>query len=282
MSIDRAYADALTLTLWATGLALGVVLTPGDLWTSLRRRSAIGAVVVLDCLALPIVVWALCVVTALPESFQIGLLLVGMASAGPLGLKFVQLARGDSALAVSLVAILELANIVVIPLWARILLPAGAALPIGTISTTLIRLVLLPVAAGMIIRAAAPRIAASLRPVAALVSSVSLVLVVVLAVVPELHLLGEALGSGVATVSVVTLVFVLLVGWLVGGPTPAERVATSLVSGVRAVGPALAVALVSFADRPGAAVAIVSFGLVSFLVVGATTALMHRRVPQPR
>jgi hypothetical protein len=67
---------------------------------------------------------------------------------------------------------------------------------------------------------------------------------------------------------VITLVATLAAGWFVGGPTPAERVATSLVSGVRAVGPPLAVARVSFGDRPGAADAIVAFGLLSFPTVG--------------
>lgn len=282
ISIDRAYADALNLTLWGTGLALGASLTLRDILRSLRHRRSIVAIVVLDCLALPIAVWALCVVTSLSEGFRIGLLLVGMASAGPLGLKFVQLGRGDTPLAVAVVAILELANVIVIPVWAPILLPSGASLPLGAVVTTLVRLVLVPIAIGMSIRAFAPRIAPPLRSYATLVSSVALVLVVLLAVLPKLDLLGEAFRQGTGTVSVLTLVLTIGAGWFVGGPERGARVVTSLVSAVRAVGPALAVAQVSFASEPAAAVAIVSFGLLSFVVVGAATFLMRRQSLQPR
>jgi BASS family bile acid:Na+ symporter len=277
ISIERAYADALNVTLWGTGLALGAALAPADIARSLRRVRPITVVLVLDCLALPILVWALCAAARIPEGFRIGLLLVGMASAGPLGLKFVQLARGDRALAVSLVVILELANIVVIPAWAPILLPASAAVPIGPVVTTLVRLVLVPVAAGIAIRAWAPRAARSVGSIATLVSSVSLVLVILLAVIPDLDLLDEAFRRGVGTVSLVTLVATVAAGWLLGGPERDVRVVTSLVSAVRAVGPALIVALVSFGDRPAAPTAIVAFGLLSFVVVGAATFVMRRR-----
>jgi bile acid:Na+ symporter, BASS family len=281
-SIDRAYADALNVTLWATGLALGASLAPRDIARSLRRVRTIAVVIVLDCLALPVLVWALCLVIALPEGFRIGLLLVGMASAGPLGLKFVQLARGDAALAASLVVILELANVVVIPAWAPVLLPAGVSVPVGAVVTTLARLVVAPIGVGMAFRASAPRATPRLRSIATVVSSVTLVLAVLLAVLPDLDLLGEAFRVGVGTVSVVTLVATAGVGWLIGGSERPVRVVTSLVSVVRAVGPALAVALVSFADRPAAAVAVVAFGLLSFVVVGAATFLMRRERIGPR
>jgi predicted Na+-dependent transporter len=83
ITVDRAYPDALTVTLWATGLALGASLTGGEIARSLRRVRPIVGVLILDCIALPVLVLALCAVTALPEGFRVGLLLVGMASAGP-------------------------------------------------------------------------------------------------------------------------------------------------------------------------------------------------------
>jgi hypothetical protein len=81
---------------------------------------------------------------------------------------------------------------------------------------------------------------------------------------------------------VIALVATVAAGWLIGAPERDVRVATSLVAAVRAVGPALAVALVSFAGRPAAAVAIVAFGILSFLVVGAATFLMRREPVRAR
>jgi predicted Na+-dependent transporter len=116
--------------------------------------------------------------------------------------------------------------------------------------TTLARLVLLPIAVGMATRAWAPAIEPRLRPIASSVSTIALALVVLLAVAPNLDLLAGAFRRGVGTVSVIALVATVAAGWLIGAPERDVRVATSLVAAVRAVGPALAVALVSFAGRP--------------------------------
>jgi hypothetical protein len=58
---------AILVTLWATGV---------------------------DVVLVPIVVWLLTIVAAVPSGYATGLLIVGAASAGPLGLKVVQRARG--------------------------------------------------------------------------------------------------------------------------------------------------------------------------------------------
>ena len=74
-------------------------------------------------------------------------------------------------------------------------------------------------------------------------------------------------------------------GWLRGGPARPTRAATSLVTGVRASGQALAIAQASFPLLAEVSVAIVAFGMFSILlpvlfaiVVGRTA---HRHKPLP-
>jgi hypothetical protein len=74
-------------------------------------------------------------------------------------------------------------------------------------------------------------------------------------------------------------------GWLLGGPARPTRAATSLVTGVRASGPALAIAQASFPLVAEVSVAIIAFGMFSILlpvlfavVVGRTA---HRHEPSP-
>jgi hypothetical protein len=55
-------------------------------------------------------------------------------------------------------------------------------------------------------------------------------------------------------------------GWLLGGPARPTRAATSLVTGVRANAPALAIAQASFPSRAAVSVAIVAFAMFSILV----------------
>jgi len=72
----------------------------------------------------------------------------------------------------------------------------------------------------------------------------------------------------------------LLLGWLLGGPARPTRAATSLVTGVRANGPALAVAQASFASLAAVTVAIVTFGMFSILLP-VLFAIVAGRTAQP-
>jgi predicted Na+-dependent transporter len=63
----------------------------------------------------PLFVWALVRALSVPTDLAVGLLLVGFASAGPLGIKAAALAGADVAYAITLVVVLEAANALVIP-----------------------------------------------------------------------------------------------------------------------------------------------------------------------
>ena len=59
----------------------------------------------------------------------------------------------------------------------------------------------------------------------------------------------------VGPAALTAVLLALLLGWLLGGPARPTRAATSLVTGVRANGPALAIAQASFAALPAVSVA---------------------------
>jgi predicted Na+-dependent transporter len=77
-------------------------------------------------------------------------------------------------------------------------------------------------------------------------------------------------------VALLTVAFALAGGWIAGSPESPNRTAASLVTGIRANAPALAVAQAAFPGRPAVAVTAVVFGLVS-VVVPLVVALMLRR-----
>ena len=106
--------------------------------------------------------WSSCVAglgpgagAVIPDHYATGLLLVGVASAGPLGIKAAQLARADLPYAIALVVVLEAANVVAIPVWVALLLPPGVQVPMWPVVRTLLLLVLAPLAVGMAVRAPA-------------------------------------------------------------------------------------------------------------------------------
>jgi BASS family bile acid:Na+ symporter len=161
--------------------------------------------------------------------------------------------------------VLEVANAVAIPVWVALLLPSGVQVPMGPVVRTLLVLVLAPLAVGMVIRARWPVTARRLAGWAPPLSTVGLVVVIALVLARHVGLVAEAFGAvGLAAVTAVLVALVL--GWLLGGPARSTRAATSLVTGVRANGLALAIAQASFPALAAVSVAIVAFGMFSILL----------------
>jgi BASS family bile acid:Na+ symporter len=267
--VDRAlglfYQFALVLTLWITGLGLGMSHRPSQILQTLRHRGLFARAVLLDVVIIPLLIWGLVQAFSVPDRYATGLLLVGMASGGPLGIKAAQLARADLPFAIALVAVLEAANAVAIPVWVALVLPPGVQVPIGPVVRTLLLLVLAPLAVGMAIRAFRPATAERLATWAPPLSSVGLVVVIAVVLARNAGIVAEAFAV-VGPAALTAVLAALVLGWLLGGPARTTRAATSLVTGVRANGPALAIAQASFPSLAAVSVAIVAFGMFSILI----------------
>jgi bile acid:Na+ symporter, BASS family len=274
--LDGVYQVALIATLWSTGLALGASITMRDIGSALRRTSLLARISVLDVVLIPALAWLVLRVVDLNDDLAVGVLLVAIASAGPVGMKFSQMARGDLSLAIALVVLLEAANAFAIPIWVALVMPAGAKVPLGPVVTILVTLVLLPLSIGGVAKTTAPRIVSRWVPPLTRFSTVGIVLVVAILLARNLERLLEAFGSGVALVALALAVASAALGWALGGTGHASRRTAALVTTVRAGGPALAIASEAFAGRPGVAVAIVVYGVIA-LVVALTLAVLWGR-----
>ena len=264
-ALDQLYQVALVLTLWITGLGLGMSFRPRQILRTLRRGGLFARAAVLDVVIVPLVVWGLAEAFSVPDRYAIGLLLVGMASAGPLGIKASELARADLPYAIALVVVLEAANAVAIPVWVALLLPPGVQVSLGPVVRTLLLLVLAPLAVGMAIRARRPSMAGLLAQWTPSLSTLGLLVVIAVVLARYARIVVETFAA-VGPAALTAVVLALLSGWLLGGPARATRAATSLVTGVRANGPALAIAQASFPSLAAVSVAIVAFGMFSILV----------------
>jgi BASS family bile acid:Na+ symporter len=275
--LDGIYLAALVVALWGTGLGLGMSHAFSELVEPLRRRGLMLRVALVDVVALPLLVWMLVRALAVPGDYAIGLLLVGVASAGPLGIKAAQIARADVPAAVALVVVLELVNLAAIPLWVMVLLPSGTEIDFVGIVRTMVVMVVLPLAVGIGIRRIAPARADRLAGAATRASDLGLRIVIVLVLVRDADAVVEAAGERVPLVAALAVLAALALGWLAGAPAPATRAAAALVTGVRANAVALAVAAASFSDRTDVRVGVVVFALFSVLVPLATATVLGRR-----
>jgi BASS family bile acid:Na+ symporter len=275
--LEAAYLAGAVVALWAAGLELGLREPLGALVAPLRRARLLARISLVDVVFLPLLVWALVQLADVPAGYATGLLLVGVASAGPLAVKAAQLARADAATALSLVVLLELVNLAAIPVWAALILPAGTNLEVQPVLVTLVALIVLPLAAGVACRRLAPQLVARLGHLLPRVANVGLVVAVGAVVTRDAEVVWDALGERVPLVAAAAVLVALLLGWLAGGPEPESRAAAALVTGIRANALALAIAASSFPGRQDVRAGVVVFALFSITVPLCAAVVLGRR-----
>jgi BASS family bile acid:Na+ symporter len=149
------------------------------------------------------------------------------------GLKATQLARrADLALAVSLVVVLQLANLVAVPLWAGQVV-SGASISAGSILGNLLLLVLIPLALGLVARARYAAHAATWQAELARVSNLALAIALIAGIAVNWQAIVSLFGSWVLLASALTAIVSVVLGGLVGHGDTETRTTTGLVSGLR-------------------------------------------------
>ena len=271
------YGLGAVVALWAAGVGIGVDHPIREVLAPLRRLRLVGRVALVDVLVLPPLVWVLVKLFHVPPGYATGLLLVGIASAGPLAVKASQLGRVDAVTALSLVVALEFANMAAIPLWSAALLPSEAEIDEAYVLLTLVAVVLAPLAVGLACRRLVPSFSARLSPVLPTVANVALVVAVGAVLLRDGDVVVRSAGERVPLVASLAVVVALALGWLAGGPDRATRGAAALVTGIRANALALAIAASSFPGRPEVRAGVVVFALFSITLPLVAALVLSRR-----
>ena len=139
--VERLFDIGIVLSIVATVLSLGLSLTLPRVVAPLRRGWLVIGVVLVNVVAVPGVAWGVTEVFPMQDTYAAGITLTAIAGGGAAGLKAAQLSqRADLALAVGLVVVLELVDMVTVPLWAERLV--GATISAGTVGKDLLSLCL--------------------------------------------------------------------------------------------------------------------------------------------
>src|SRR5262249_50286955 len=166
--------------------------------------------------------------------------------------KLAELARGDVAFSVGLMLLLTVGSVAFMPLVLPWLIPGLSAEP-WPILRPLLFTMLLPLAAGMVVKNRSERWSSRLPPVFAAASNVSMILAVVLLIGLNFGAMIGTFGSGAVVVAVVFVAVVLAAGYALGGPAPGTRSVLGLGTGQRNIAAALVIATQNFTD-PGVVV----------------------------
>lgn len=132
-------------------LAMGLTLSPKDFKQVLKSRKAVAVGVLLQFLVMPIAAFAVAMVFGFDTELTVGMLLVGSVAGGTSSNVMCYLAKGDTALSISMTAISTLLGVVLTPFLVSLMIGTSVDVPVSSMLISLFKIVLLPVAAGVVI-----------------------------------------------------------------------------------------------------------------------------------
>jgi ACR3 family arsenite transporter len=259
--------------------------TVGQLVAPLHRVVLVLALVVLNAGVIPAVAWGIAEITPMSSKYVPGLVLATLGAGSAASLKAAQLAkRADLPLAVSVVVVLQLVNIIAVPLWAGQVV-TGASISAWDIVKSLLLVVLLPLVAGLVIRARYADHAKAWQP--ELVKAANLALVVALAtgISANWSTIVSMFGSWVIVTAIIIIIVAgalgLLLALLLGGKSAEIRTTTGMVSVFRFASLGLIIIGAQLHGNPVYLGPALTFALVDFIVPLALAVEIGHRTGTP-
>ncbi len=261
-------------------MSAGLGLTIPSLAAPLRNARLVLTVLVSSFVAAPACALFLTRLIPLQPAHATGLLLLGCAAGAPFLPKLVEVARGDVASAVALMALLTVGTTFFLPVTLPWFVP-GLEARAWDIAQPLLLMILLPLAVGLLVRRRAAGWAARWQPRLSRTANLSGMLMLILLVVRDLRAMTVALGtSAIASVAILTAVIFFL-GYFAGGPTALGRGLMGITNGSRNVGAALVPATQAGTDPQVMTMLVAGTIVMILLLLAACTWLRYQSQPSP-
>ena len=222
-------------------LAVGLGLTVPQILAPLRNVRLVVLSLLANFVLAPLAAIGLAKVLGLDEPLAVGLLLCGVAAGAPFLIKLADLAKGNMPFAVGIMVVLMVITVGYMPIVLPLLVE-GVSVDSAKIARSLIVLMLIPLAAGLALRAWHPPAAARVRAVVAPVSSISMVFVVTLTTAAHFRSVLSILGTFGIVAAITFTAICFGIGWALGGPGADTRGVLSLGTAQRNTAAALVVA----------------------------------------
>ena len=203
---------AVVLFVVSSTLGVGLSLTPAQILAPLKDIRIVGLTLVANFIAAPLIAFGLWRLLGLDEPLGVGLLLCGLAAGAPFLIKLAEFAKADTGLTVGVMTLLMITTVAYVPIVLPVFLKGSAVDPLA-IASSLVILMLIPLAIGLFCRSRAPELASKVRPVIGLLSTVSMVLVVVLTIVANFREVLSVYGTRGILAAVVYTAVCAGIGW---------------------------------------------------------------------
>nr|WP_247742338.1 bile acid:sodium symporter family protein [Thalassospira sp. A3_1] len=183
-------------------LAMGLTLTTRDFANVAKSRKAMAVGVVLQFLIMPAAAWTVATLFGFGPELMIGMLLVGSVAGGTSSNVMCYLAKGDTALSISMTAASTIIGVFLTPVLASFFAGQSIDVPVQPMLMTLLQVVLVPVAIGVALNEFASKWIRKIEGLFPYVSMFAILLIIAIVV---------ALNAGkIATVGLIVAFAVIL------------------------------------------------------------------------
>ena len=243
-------------------LAMGMSLTIGQIVEPLRNVRLVVLALLANFVLVPALAYLIAAVIPIDDDLRTGLIVLATAAGAPFLPKLVQVAHGPIALGVGVMVLLMLVTIAYLPIVLPLLLP-GVDVDPWSIAQSLVVLMLVPLAIGLLIRANAASTAAEYGPVFTKASSLAIVILMVAGLALSARNILGLLGTGGIVALLLFVAGSLAIGVVLGGRDPGTRAVLGLGTAQRNVSAALVVTAQNFGTDT-----------LTFVLVGAIVMLL--------
>jgi BASS family bile acid:Na+ symporter len=228
-------------------LAMGMSLTMAQILQPLKNTRLVTLALLANFVLVPLLAYVIKLVIPLEQSLGIGLIVLATAAGAPFLPKLVQGAKGDVAFGVGLMVLLMVVTIIYVPIVLPLLL-TGVQVDPWDIAQSLIVLMLIPLAIGLLIKSHSPDSAAHWQPFMNKISSLAILVLLVVALGLNASNILSLIGTGGILALLLFITGSLLIGLLLGGRESAVRSVMGLGVAQRNISAAIVVAAQNFTE----------------------------------
>lgn len=280
MELRQIVMLAIQVSIVCVVFGFGLRAAPSDLLYLLRRPGLLLRSLLSVLVVMPIVAVTLAKLFDVRPIAEIALVALAISPVPPLLPKREASAGGQQSYGLALMIVLALLSIVTVPAAAEIL-HRGFNWPLGVAPGAIARIVLtmavLPLLAGMVVRAMVPAIAVRIDEAVALIAKVLLTLAILALLLGTWRAIWSAVGGGAVIAMVAFAAIGLAVGDLFGRPEPEHSIVLALSTACRHPAIALSIASATFPHEHFAGV-ILLYSIISAAVGMAYLGWRRRHV----
>jgi BASS family bile acid:Na+ symporter len=277
----------LPLALGVIMMGMGLSLTPTDFKRIIFYPKAVALGLFNQIILLPLVAYLLIQIFGITTELAVGFMILAACPGGATSNLISHLAKGDTALSISLTAFSSLITVITIPFIVNFaivqFMPNGQEQTLNVLSTVLsvILITLIPVGIGMLIRSVNQRFAARMEKPVKVISAIFLALIILAALLKERENLAEffQLAGPVALALNVLMLAIGFYGSRLFQLQPRQSGTISIETGIQngTLGITVAATLL---NSPEMTIPSAIYSLIMFITAGVVIYIGHRTIKE--